>query len=83
MSFKGRLRENIYLIRLHSDQFVSNKLPLNKQVLRILFYYLCKVKLDLHHRVTSIIKKTQIFSGKARLPIREQKYCIKKLEDLH
>ena len=56
--FKYRLCENIYVIRLDSDQFVSNKLHSNKQVLRVLFCYLSKVKLDLHHRATLVIKET-------------------------
>lgn len=83
MAFKGRLREDIYLIGPDSDKIVGSKLPSNRQVLNVLFHYLCNVKINLHNSASLVIKEIELFWGRARIPTRDQKHSIKKLEDLH
>jgi hypothetical protein len=83
MATKRHLRESIYLIGHTSHQLFGCKLPSNKEVLRVLFYNLREVKLSVRDSARLVINEVLIFWQKARIPTREVRHCIPKLEALY
>jgi len=83
MTTKRLFRENIYLIGHTSHQLVGCKLPSNKEVLNVLFYNLREVKLSIRDSARLVIDEVLIFWQKARIPTREIRHCIPKLEALY
>lgn len=83
MASNIHLRENIYLIGNYSQQIVGSKLPSNKEVLSVLFYNLRRVKLNLRNSARLVIQEVIIFWEKARIPVRDVKHCIDKLEAMY
>ncbi|KMQ85762.1 adenylate kinase 9-like protein [Lasius niger] len=83
MTSRINLRDKIYLIGNYSQQIVGSKLPSIKQVLDVLFYNLRLVKFNVRDSARLAIQEVLIFWEKARIPTREVKHCIAKLEALY
>lgn len=71
------------LIGNFSPQIVGSKLPSKRQVLKVLFFNLRIVKLDLQDSARLAIRETVVFWEKARIPIQSEKNCIPKLKHLY
>jgi hypothetical protein len=85
MSQTYELRDHtkIFLIGDDLNQIIGSKLPSNTQVLKVLFYNLRKVKLNIRQSASLVIKETIVFWEKARIPTRDIPRCIDKLECLY
>lgn len=83
MENKKNLRKSIYLIGNSSHQLVGCKLPSNKQVLSVLFFNIREVNLSVRDSARLVIDETLIFWQKARIPTKEVRNCIPKLENLY
>lgn len=83
MTSRIHLRDKIYLIGNYSQQIIGSKLPSIKQVLDVLVYNLRVVKLSVRESARLAIQEALIFWEKARIPIKETKHCIAKLEALY
>lgn len=81
--YELRDRTQIYLIGDDLNQIIGSKLPSNLQVLKVLFYNLRKVKLNLRESASLVIKEVLVFWEKARIPVKDIQRCIEKLEKLH
>lgn len=74
---------DVFLIGNYSSQIIGNKLPSKKQVLKVLFFNLRVVKLNLHGSARLVIRETSMFWAKARIPIQSEKNSIPKLKRLY
>lgn len=85
MSSGRTLRKDtfIFLIGNCEPQIVGTKLPSVRQVLKVLFFNMREVKLNLRDSAALTIKETIIFWNKARIPTRDPARCIDKLETLY
>jgi hypothetical protein len=72
----------VFLIGNYVPQIIGNKLPSIHQVLKVLFFNMGEVMLDLRDSASLIIKEKLIFWNKARIPKREPQRCIENLEAL-
>lgn len=77
------LRKKLYLIDHDESQIIGAKLPSNGQVLRVLFYNLHKVKLNLRSSANLVVKEVEIMWNKARIPIKGTDKSIIKVESLY
>lgn len=77
------LRQNIYLLGNFSTSLGGSKLPSKREVLRVLFFNLRVVKLDLRNSAKLVVEELSIFWEKARIPTKDKQHCINKLETLH
>lgn len=73
----------IYLLEYDDNQIVGSKLPSKGQVLRVLFYNLRKVKLDLRTSSYLAVKEVELFWDKARIPTQNRDKCVLKVEALY
>lgn len=73
----------IYLLEYDESQIVGSKLPSNGQVLKVLFYNMRKVKLDLRSSAYLVIKEAEIIWNKARIPVRQIDRSVQKVEALY
>lgn len=73
----------ISLIGHYSSQIIGSKLPSKRQVLKVLFFNLRVVKLDLQDSARLTIRETTVFWEKARIPTQSEKNCIPKLKRLY
>lgn len=71
-----RARQKIYLLEFDENQIVGCKLPSNGQVLKVLFYNIRKVKLDLRSSAYLVVKEAEFLWNKARSPVRVTKLEI-------
>ena len=78
-----RNADRIYLLGHDECQIIGSKLPSNGQILRVLFYNVRKVKLDLRPSATITIKEVEVFWDRARIPTRETHHSIDKLLERH
>ncbi|XP_050524055.1 uncharacterized protein LOC126895832 [Daktulosphaira vitifoliae] len=83
MSHKVNLRKQIYLLGHTVNQIFGCKLPSNIQVLRVLFHNIREVKLSIRDSARLVIDEVLIFWQKARIPTREVRHCILKLEAIY
>lgn len=83
LAYELRDQTKIYLIGDDSNQIIGSKLPSNVQVLKVLFYNLRKVKLQVRQSCSLVLKETIIFWEKARIPTRDFPRCVDKLEKLY
>lgn len=83
MSMMSRQRDKLFLIGYMSHQITGSKLPSNCQVLRSLFYNMRQVKLNKREAARLTIKEVLVFWEKAKIPTREIKHCVLKLEELY
>lgn len=79
----ANLRQKLYLIDHDESQIIGAKLPSNGQVLRVLFYNLHKVKLNLRSSAHLAVKEVEIMWNKARVPIKGTDKNIIKVEALY
>lgn len=77
------LREKVYIIGYCSNALMGSKLPSSSEVLKVLFFYLRKVKLNLRDSSTLVVEELLLFWRKARIPTRAKHHCIEKLEKLY
>ena len=77
------LRQNIFLIGDMVTQIIGNKLPSKKQVLKVLFFNMRELNMQLRENATLVIQETLIFWKKAGLITRRENKCIKLIEDLY
>ena len=75
--------EKLFLLNHDENQIIGAKLPSNGQVLRVLFYNLRKVKLNLRSSARLVIKEVQVLWEKARIPTRKLDRSIEKVESLY
>ena len=75
--------DKIFLLNHDESQIIGTKLPSNGQVLRVLFYNLRKVKLDLRSSAANVIKEVEVFWEKARIPQRKTYNSVTKLIELY
>lgn len=61
----------MYLIGHYTPPIVGNKLPSNKQVLHVLFFNVCEVKLSLRESTALNIEEASIY--KTRKPLKSWK----------
>lgn len=78
-----RASGKIYLLEYDESQIVGSKLPSNGQVLKVLFYNMRKVKLDLRSSAYLVIKEAEIIWNKARIPVRQIDRSVQKVEALY
>jgi len=78
-----RAREEVYLIKNVEFSITGVKLPSNQQVLQVLFFNMRSVKLSLRESANLVIKETEIYWNKSRIPIRETHKSVNKLEKLY
>ena len=75
--------DTIYLLGNYESTITGSKLPSVKQVLSVLFFNLRVVKLNLRESATLAVQEAIIFWEKSRIPTRDVKHCISKLEALY
>lgn len=56
-----RQKGKIFLVEYSESQTIGEKLPLNGQVLRVLFHRLREVGLNLHASATLVVKEVKVF----------------------
>lgn len=78
-----RKDSEVYLIGSFSPQIIGNKLPSKKQVLKVLFFNLRIVRLNLQESARLTIQETVVFWNKARIPTQSEKNCVPKLKKLY
>lgn len=78
-----RVRQRLYLIDHDESQVIGSKLPSNIQVLRVLFYNMHKVKLNLRGSAYLVYKEIEVMWNEARIPIRCANKCVTKVEALY
>jgi len=61
LAYELRDKTKIYLIGDDLNQIIGSKLPSNMQVLKVLFYNLRKVKLNLRQCCSLVLKETIVF----------------------
>lgn len=83
MFSKPNLRERIFLIGVIDSQIYGNKLPNNREVMKVLFHNLRVVNLSLRKIASLVIKKVKLFWEEAGLPTQQPCRCIEKLEKLY
>lgn len=83
LAYELRDQTKIYLIGNDANQIIGSKLPSNMQVLKVLFYNLRKVKLNVRESCSLLIKETIVFWEKARIPTRDFPRCVDKLEKMY
>lgn len=76
-------KEKLYLLEHDESQIIGAKLPSNGQVLRVLFYNLRKVRLNLRSSAHLAVKEVEVLWEKARIPTRKFQRSIEKLELLY
>lgn len=64
-----REQDKIFLIGSTCNQIIGSKLPSKRQALRVLFFNMRKVKLNLHESAKLVIQEIVVFWQKARIPI--------------
>ena len=72
----------IPLIGSFSSQIVGSKLPPKKQALKVLFFNLRVVKLNLQDNAPLTIGETVVFWEKARIPVHSEKKLCAKIETI-
>ena len=77
------LRENLYLIGDVDSQIVGNKLPSNKQVLKLLFFNTRKLKLTIRESASLVANEVLLFWGKAGIPTKNKDKIVVRIEELH
>lgn len=78
-----REQDKIFLIGTTCNQIIGSKLPSKGQALRVLFFNMRKVKLNLHESAKLVIQEIVVFWQKARIPVRQEYNSINKLESLY
>lgn len=78
-----RQKEKLYLLEHDESQIIGAKLPSNGQVLRVLFYNLRKVKLNLRSSAHLVVKEVEVLWEKARIPTKKFQRSIEKVELLY
>lgn len=76
-------REKLFLLDHDESQITGAKLPSNGQVMRVLFYNIHKVKLNLRASMTLAMKEVETFWEKARIPTKKTQHSIEKLQSLY
>jgi len=76
LAYELRDQTKIYLIGDDANQIIGSKLPSNMQVLKVLFYNLRKVKLNVRKSCSLVLKETIVFWEKARIPTRDFKHGL-------
>lgn len=80
---KLRSDTKIYILERIEHQIVGSKLPSNRQVLGVFLFNMREFNLSLKDSARLVIEEASIFWEKARIPISEKWYCIRKLETLY
>lgn len=64
----SKLWVKLYLLEYDASLIIDSKLPSNGRALRVLFYSVQKVKLDLQLSAVIVVKELQVFWKKSRIP---------------
>ena len=83
VELRSSKKDNIYLIGNVCHQITGSKLPLNRQVLTVLFYNIREVKLTKRESANLVIRECVVFWEKARIPTKHFCDCVKTLIKLH
>jgi hypothetical protein len=74
---------DIFLIGSFTSQIIGNKLPSKKEVLKVFFFNLRQVKLNVQDSARLAVREMFVFWEKARVPTQSEKNCIPKLKKLY
>ncbi|XP_076283045.1 uncharacterized protein LOC143210244 isoform X1 [Lasioglossum baleicum] len=80
---ESRNHGKLFLLEHDESQIVGAKLPSIGQVLRVLFYNLRKVKLNLRSSPYLVVKEVEVLWEKVKIPFRQSHHSIEKLESLY
>lgn len=70
----------IYLIGSMNNQILGSKLPTLRDCMKVLFYNMRIVKINLSESAYLVIDECTIFWKKARIPTKDRADCMKKLK---
>lgn len=73
-------RKTIYLIGSTDNQILGSKLPTLRDCMKVLFFNMRIVKMNLSESAYLAIDECIIFWKKARIPIKDRADCMKKLK---
>lgn len=74
---------SVFLVGNYYPQIVGSKLPSNRDVLKVLFFNIREVQLDVHENAKLVIREILTFWNKARIPTKYECGCVKNLETLY
>lgn len=75
-----KLRQKIYLVAYYSNEITSRKLLSNCHVLRIFYFNLRVVKLNLRKSARLLVKEVLVFWEKSRIPTKTDQRSNSKVE---
>lgn len=73
-------RQTIYLIGSMDNQILGSKLPSLRDCMKVLFFNMRVVKINLSESAYLVIDECTIFWKKARIPTKDRADCMKKLK---
>lgn len=74
---------DVYLVGIVDFAIRGAKLPSIRQVLLVLYYNTRILKFTIQESASLVIRETQLFWDKARIPTRQDYNCVDKLKSLH
>lgn len=77
------LRNPMVFLGEITDSIGGNKLPTNKQVLKLLFHYTRETKKTLAESFRLVINEVLKFWSRAGIPVQYNARCVEKLEKLY
>ena len=76
-------RENIFLLGYINNQITGNKLPSNGDCLRVLFYNMRVINLNLNNSANLVADECLLFWKKARIPTQYHCDIVRKIKKLY
>lgn len=78
-----RSTTKIFLVGTEYAQILGSRLPSIKQALCVFFHNHRTVQLSIRESAALVIQEKSVFWAKARIPVKANQHCIRKLEKLH
>lgn len=78
-----RANEKLFLLGHDESQIIGCKLPSKGQILKVLFYNMRKIKLNLRPSAYLVIKEAEVLWDKARIPTSQNIRSVQKVEALY
>jgi len=82
MAKATRMQSDIYLVGPLKEEFTGSKLPSVHDVLGVYFHQLKVTSKTKHEAAKETIQKLSVYCSRARIPVRDERKAISKLEDL-
>lgn len=83
MNTPVRLRNSIFLLGEPTEAIRGNKLPTNKQVLKLLFYHTREANKTLPESYRLIAEEVKKMWSRAGIEVQDISRCVKKIEKLY